>query len=145
VLPLHIQRQSPQAEVALYDFQNAVKRMARVSLFLNSSQSTPALPTLDGAHPIVAKATDLRWVAVETLDVSARLKLPESFDLNSERARLKKAVEAAAKERDSLAARLNNPAFTERAKPEAVDKARADHDARAAEAERLSAALARLG
>ncbi len=33
----------------------------------------------------------------------------------------------------------------ERAKPEAVEKARADHDARAAEAERLNAALARLG
>ena len=44
-----------------------------------------------------------------------------------------------------LAARLANPAFTERAKPEAVEKARADHDARAAEAERLAAALARLG
>ena len=44
-----------------------------------------------------------------------------------------------------LAARLGNPSFTERAKPEAVEKARADHDARAAEAERLAAALARLG
>ena len=32
-----------------------------------------------------------------------------------------------------------------RPKPEAVEKARADHDSRAAEAERLSAALARLG
>ena len=49
------------------------------------------------------------------------------------------------KDRDSLAARLGNPAFAERAKPEAVEKARADHDARAAEAERLGAALARLG
>ena len=48
-------------------------------------------------------------------------------------------------DRDGLAARLNNPAFAERAKPEAVAKAREDHDARAAEAERLSAALARLG
>ena len=43
------------------------------------------------------------------------------------------------------AARLANPAFAERAKPEAVEKARADHDARAAEAERLAAALSRLG
>jgi valyl-tRNA synthetase len=71
--------------------------------------------------------------------------LEGAIDLDAERARLKKAVEAAEKERDSLAARLANPAFTERAKPEAVDKARADHDARAAEAERLAAALARLG
>jgi len=69
----------------------------------------------------------------------------EGFDLDAERSRLSKAVAAAEKERDSLAARLANPAFAERAKPEAVEKARADHDARAAEAERLSAALARLG
>ena len=73
------------------------------------------------------------------------LPLEGVIDLDAERARLKKAVEAAAKERDSLAARLANPAFAERAKPEAVEKARADHDTRGAEAERLSAALARLG
>ena len=67
------------------------------------------------------------------------------IDLDAERTRLKKGVEAAAKERDSLAARLGNANFTERAKPEAVEKARADHDARAAEADRLQAALERLG
>ncbi|MEO5640998.1 MAG: class I tRNA ligase family protein, partial [Sphingomicrobium sp.] len=67
------------------------------------------------------------------------------IDLDAERARLEKAIAFAAKDRDALAARLANPAFAERAKPEAVEKARADHDARAAEAERLSAALARLG
>ena len=67
------------------------------------------------------------------------------IDLAAERARLTKSLEAAAKERDALAARLANPAFAERAKPEAVEKARADHAAKAAEAERLEAALARLG
>ncbi len=67
------------------------------------------------------------------------------MDVNAERARLSKAIAAAEKDRDGLAARLSNPAFTDRAKPEAVEKARADHDARAAEAERLGAALARLG
>jgi valyl-tRNA synthetase len=71
--------------------------------------------------------------------------LAGAIDLDAERSRLSKAVAAAEKDRDSLAGRLNNPAFTERAKPEAVEKARADHDARAAEAERLAAALARLG
>jgi len=73
------------------------------------------------------------------------LPLKDVIDLDAERARLSKAVAAAEKDRDSLAARLANPAFAERAKPEAVEKARADHDARAAEAERLQAALARLG
>ncbi|MFA5968114.1 MAG: valine--tRNA ligase [Sphingomonas sp.] len=67
------------------------------------------------------------------------------IDLDAERTRLTKAIDAAAKERDSLAARLNNPSFVERAKPEAVEKARADHADKAAEAERLSTALARLG
>jgi valyl-tRNA synthetase len=67
------------------------------------------------------------------------------IDTGAERARLTKAIEAATKDRDSLAARLANPAFTERAKPEAVAKATEDHALRAGEVERLSAALARLG
>jgi valyl-tRNA synthetase len=67
------------------------------------------------------------------------------IDLNAERSRITKAIEAAAKERDALAARLSNAAFVEKAKPEAVDKARADHAEKAAEAEQLTAALKRLG
>ena len=66
-------------------------------------------------------------------------------DLEAERARLSKAIAAAEKERDSLAGRLSNPSFVERAKPEAVEKARADHAEKSAEAERLGAALKRLG
>jgi valyl-tRNA synthetase len=77
--------------------------------------------------------------------VTVAFPLEGAVDLEAEKSRLSKAVAAAEKDRDSLAARLGNPSFTERAKPEAVEKARADHDARAAEAERLSAALARLG
>ena len=66
-------------------------------------------------------------------------------DLAAERARLAKNAATAEKERDALAARLASPGFTDKAKPEAVDKARADHAARTAEAERLRAALVRLG
>lgn len=73
------------------------------------------------------------------------LPLEGVIDVAAEKARLAKALEAASKERDSLAGRLANPAFAERAKPEAVEKARADHDEKAAEAERIGAALARLG
>ena len=71
--------------------------------------------------------------------------LQGAIDVDAEKARLSKAAAAAEKERDSLAARLANANFTERAKPEAVEKARSDHDAKAAEAERLRAALERLG
>jgi valyl-tRNA synthetase len=73
------------------------------------------------------------------------LPLEGVIDIGSERDRLSKGAAAAEKERDSLAQRLSNPNFTERAKPEAVEKARSDHEAKAAEAERLRAALERLG
>ena len=63
----------------------------------------------------------------------------------AEKARLTKALEASTKEAKSLQGRLSNPAFVEKAKPEAVEKARADHAAHTAEAGRLTAALARLG
>ncbi|MEO6153111.1 MAG: valine--tRNA ligase, partial [Croceibacterium sp.] len=67
------------------------------------------------------------------------------IDLAAEKARLTKAREVSLKERDGLAKRLDNPAFVEKAKPEAIAKARADHAHHAAEADRLEAALARLG
>jgi valyl-tRNA synthetase len=67
------------------------------------------------------------------------------IDLDAERARITKAIEAVTKERDALDGRLSNAAFVEKAKPEAVEKARADYAEKAAEAERLRAALARLG
>ena len=67
------------------------------------------------------------------------------IDLEAERARLTKSTHAAEKEAASLAGRLNNPAFVERARPEAVEKARADHAEKSADAERLRAALLRLG
>ncbi len=66
-------------------------------------------------------------------------------DLAAEKARLSKALDASTKEAKSLEGRLNNLAFIEKAKPEAVDKARSDHALHQAEAERLAAALARLG
>ena len=66
------------------------------------------------------------------------------IDIEAEITRLAKAREASLKERDSLAKRLDNPAFVDKAKPEAVEKARADHAHHAAEVERLEAALARL-
>ena len=73
------------------------------------------------------------------------LPLAGVIDLAAERARLEKGIAAAAKERDALAKRLETPAFVEKARPEAVAKAREDHLAKSAEAERLGAALARLG
>lgn len=104
----------------------ALARMARVDV------GTGAAPAGGAAQLVVDEATFV-------------LPLEGIIDLDAERARLTKAIAAVAKERDALAGRLGNPSFVERAKPEAVDKARADHAEKAAEAERLTAALARLG
>jgi valyl-tRNA synthetase len=78
-------------------------------------------------------------------DATLIVPLEGLIDIAAEKARLEKALAAAQKEAKALEGRLNNPAFVERAKPEAVEKARADHTHHTAEAARLSAALARLG
>ncbi|QYJ07956.1 valine--tRNA ligase [Qipengyuania flava] len=67
------------------------------------------------------------------------------IDIAAEKARLEKALESSRKEAKSLEGRLGNANFVERAKPEAVEKARADHAHHTAEVERLEAALKRLG
>jgi valyl-tRNA synthetase len=103
----------------------AIERLARI------------VPTSD-----VAEGGRLQLVHAEATYV---LPLAGIIDLAAEKARLEKAIATASKERDALANRLNSPGFAEKAKPEAVEKAREDHAARSAEAERLGAALARLG
>ncbi len=78
-------------------------------------------------------------------DANVVIPLEGVIDIAAEKVRLTKALEASTKEARSLDGRLSNPAFVEKAKPEAVEKARADHALHAAEATRLAAALARLG
>lgn len=108
--------------------------------------------------PTISKLARIEWsdlpgneigkgntIQVPVGDFTLALQLEGVIDVEAEKARLSKGAEAAEKERDGLAARLSNSNFTDRAKPEAVDKARADHEAKSAEAERLRAALERLG
>ena len=77
--------------------------------------------------------------------VEVVLPLEGLIDIDAEKARLAKSLEASTKEAKSLEGRLGNPNFVERAAPEAVEKARADHAHHTGEIERLQAALARLG
>lgn len=107
--------------------QAAIARLARLD-----SVSTDAAPAGGAVQLVVDEATIV-------------LPLEGVIDLAAERARITKAIEAVSKEAASLAGRLNNPAFVEKAKPEAVEKARADHAEKSAEVEKLTAALARLG
>jgi len=108
-------------------------------------RQAPALARLARIDRIEGEAPAGGAVQVVIDEATFVLPLEGVIDLDAERARLAKAIAAAEKERDSLAGRLGNASFIERAKPEAVEKARTDHADKAAEAERLGAALARLG
>ena len=124
--PIAIEHASPLAARAIAQSEPALKRLARISEIGQVKLSGANVPVIVGQDTI-------------------NLGLEGVIDLDAERVRLIKSAEAAEKERDSLAARLANSSFVEKAKPEAVDKARADHAEKSAEAERLRAALARLG
>jgi valyl-tRNA synthetase len=128
---------------------------AKLHLFAAEASSETA-GRLDRQHATLSRLARLESIQLSPFagagaaqvvvgEATFALPLEGVIHLAVERSRLQKAVAEAEKDRDGLAARLANPNFTERAKPDAVEKARADHDARAAEAERLSAALARLG
>jgi valyl-tRNA synthetase len=125
-LPIFVRDASADTSARLERQQAALARLARVD------QASGEVPAGGSLQIVVDEATFV-------------VPLGDVVDIEAEKARLAKAIAAAEKERDGLAGRLNNPSFVERAKPEAVDKARADHAEKAAEAERLSAALARLG
>ncbi|UYY78009.1 valine--tRNA ligase [Sphingomonas sp. R1] len=125
-LPLHVRDASAETVARLARQEAALARLGRVD------QAPGDAPAGGALQLVVDEATFV-------------MPLGDVVDLDAERTRLTKAIAAAEKERDGLAGRLGNPSFVERAKPEAVEKARADHAEKAAEAERLSAALARLG
>src|SRR6476659_2847466 len=128
---------------------------AKLHLFAADASDETA-SRLDRNHAMLSRLARLQSIQISSFagqgsaqvvvdEATFALPLEGVIDVGSEKTRLDKAAAAAEKERDSLAQRLSNPNFTERAKPEAVEKARADHEAKAAEAERLRAALERLG
>jgi valyl-tRNA synthetase len=128
---------------------------AKLHLFATNAPDETA-DRLDRLHMMLTRLARLESIQLSPFDgagaaqlvvagTTYALPLEGVIDLASERGRLAKAAQAAEKERDSLAQRLGNPNFTERAKPEAVEKARADHSEKVADAERYRAALERLG
>jgi valyl-tRNA synthetase len=112
------------------------------SYVTNSREMLERLARLSVSYDVPPKVAAMR---VTVPQATLTIPLEGMIDIDAEKSRLDKAANAAEKERDSLAQRLANPNFTERAKPEAVEKARSDHEAKAAEADRLRAALERLG
>ncbi len=128
---------------------------ARLDAYLDApSVSTSAIIERNGAAiDRLARLNGIRFEAapagaamqIGAGDANIVIPLEGIIDIEAEKARLAKALEASTKEAKALEGRLANPAFVEKAKPEAVEKARADHAHHAAEAERLAAALSRLG
>ena len=100
-----------------------------------NARRRPALARLARIDRVGGEAPAGGAVQVVIDEATYVLPLEGVIDLDAEKARLSKGIAAAEKERDGLAGRLNNPAFVEKAKPEAVEKARADHADKAAEAE----------
>jgi valyl-tRNA synthetase len=125
-----------------------VEKMARlrpIDIVSDKLDDDEGLPSI-GEPGVQTAAVEMGAnIQIGVQGLSLFLALDGVIDLGAEKARLEKAIATAAKERDALAGRLNSPGFAEKAKPEAVEKAREDHAARSAEAERLGAALARLG
>ena len=125
-MPFHVRDADPATLERLARQSAAIARLARIDRVAGNAPSAGAVQV------VIDEATFV-------------LPLEGVIDLDAERARLAKAIAAAEKERDGLAGRLGNASFVERAKPEAVEKAKADHAEKSAEAERLVAALGRLG
>ncbi|HEX8642668.1 MAG TPA: valine--tRNA ligase, partial [Allosphingosinicella sp.] len=125
-LSLHVRDAGEGTQGRLGRNEAALKRLARIEAIGGTE------PAGGAAQIVVDEATYV-------------LPLEGVIDVGAERARLEKAAQASERERDALAARLGNASFVERAKPEAVEKAREDHAAKASDAERYRAALARLG
>jgi valyl-tRNA synthetase len=126
-LEAFIANPSPRAQAVIAGNAASLERLARISAIRSE-------PAPEGAALQVSAGGDLFVIPLEGV-----------IDIDAERTRLSKALETSAKEAKSLEGRLGNPNFVERAKPEAVEKARADHAHHAAEVARLEAALARLG
>jgi valyl-tRNA synthetase len=125
-LPLHVRDADPRTSERLARNEAAIKRLARIDTIGDGEVRGGA------AQVVVDEATFI-------------LPLAGVIDIEAERTRLAKALQAAEKERDALAGRLGNPSFVERAKPEAVEKARADHADKTSDADKYRAALSRLG
>ncbi|MEB3415889.1 valine--tRNA ligase [Alteriqipengyuania sp. WL0013] len=118
---------SPVAAGVIERSSAAIERLARLTpVTVGEAPAGPAMQVIAGDDVVIVP-------------------LDGVIDIEAERSRLSKAREASAKEAKSLEGRLGNANFVERAKPEAVEKARADLAHHTAEVERIDAALARLG
>jgi valyl-tRNA synthetase len=131
---------SPAVKIAAYVEDCAAEGHALCAIL---SEQLMRMARLDSLTMGTAPAGNALRVASKEMTIV--LPLEGIIDLSAERARLTKALELARKEAASLATRLGNPIFAEKAKPEAVAKAREDYAEKTAQSARLQESLARLG
>lgn len=108
-----------------------------------NTQAVERLARLTAVHFDAAPSGAAMQIGVG--EDSLTIPLEGLVDIDAEKARLEKALAVSAKEAKSLEGRLGNENFVARAKPEAVEKAKADLAHHSAEVGRLTAAMARLG
>ena len=125
------------------DQQFLIERTARVSLTIATTLKKVGNDIVAG-DPVDLEGEGAA-IHLNRDGMAARIELDGVIDVEAEKARLTKAMEASQKEFGSLDKRLSNPSFVEKAKPEAVEKAKADAAFHASEIDRLRHALARLG
>ena len=130
---LQIKRMTRATEVWVRTPEHGLRQIEEIAASLGGNASMIIAIENEGEVQLVSEG------------LVGRLDFFGEVDVADARTRFEKALEISTKEAKSLEGRLSNPAFVEKAKPEAVEKARADHAGHAAEAERLAAALARLG
>lgn len=125
-MPLHSHGIPEKAAHNLERFDPFIKRLARIE-----SIHKEAAPKGAAAQIVVDEATFV-------------LPLEGVIDLDAERGRLKKAIEAVEKEKTATEKRLGNPNFVARAKAEVVAENRERLNNFTGEITKLKAALERL-
>ncbi len=84
-------------------------------------------------------------VSIVTADATIKIPMAELVDIAAEKARLQKEKDAAQKQLDGVLARLNNPAFTEKAPAAVVDTCRENASRLREQLTLLDQSLAQLG
>ncbi|MEM7665997.1 MAG: valine--tRNA ligase [Pseudomonadota bacterium] len=135
---------------AYFNNQQAIRRLARIDRTFVSRNTQGLNDSAGGLNKLFAYFDERERAQGATMQVVeegflAFADLEGIIDIAEEKARLEKALAASEKEAKSLEGRLSNANFVERAKPEAVEKAKADFAHHSSESKRLRNAIERLG
>ena len=104
----------PEAEAALRENGDLIGDLARLQtglLFLN-------------APPSAERGQAGKWIGTPTEGMEVFLEIGDALDMDKERARIRKELDAVGKEIEKSQGKLGNASFVQRAKPEVVEEER---------------------